>query len=98
MVGMVTLSTTAFGGWLCYPRWGGRVAEPTCRPVVRRCYPARNLGLQSIRLYALEWGERILILGGTSEIAGCAARESKHLTHCLPECASLIRRTGTPSI
>jgi hypothetical protein len=49
-------------------------------------------------LYALEWGERTLILGGTSEIAGCAARESKHLTHCLPEYASLIRRSGAFSL
>ena len=46
------------------------------------------------RLYTLEWGEGILSLGGTSEIAGCADRESKHLPHCLPECASLINEVG----
>ena len=42
----------------------------------------------------MERGERILILGGISEIAGNAARENKHLTHCLPECASLFRLLG----
>jgi hypothetical protein len=45
-------------------------------------------------LYALEWGERIRFLGGTSETAGCAAREGKHLAHRLPECASLINVWG----
>jgi hypothetical protein len=56
----------------------------------------RKSNVEQIGLYALEWGGRILILGGTSEIAGCAVRESKHLTHCLPECVSLIRLTEAP--
>jgi hypothetical protein len=37
----------------------------------------------------VEVGERILILGDTSEV--CTARESKQLTHCRPECARLDR-------
>jgi len=48
------------------------------------------------RLYALERGERDSVPRRNFGNGGCAARESKSLTHCLPECASLIRY-GTPS-
>ena len=40
------------------------------------------------QLFALQWGGRILTLGGTSESEGCALAESKHVTQNPRECAS----------